>query len=99
MRHQVRVFINDLLKQSGVELTPPDVREQMIDQLEKRLEAKLTLAAINNLPEDKIAEFKSLLADNASEQVLTAYLNNNIPDINLIFEKAQEEFRNLHIGK
>ena len=76
---------------------PSDVRESILVELANRLDAKLTLAALDALPNDKIVGFDKLLTQKSTSGTLAMYLEKNIPQIGQIYEKALVDFKKAYL--
>lgn len=94
---EARDFLLNLLEEAGMDLVPAIVRERMIVDLAKRLDAKLTLAAIAALPEDKIEEFEDLIGERKSVLEISDYLEENIPNVFAVYAQALIEFKRSYL--
>lgn len=88
-----RSFLEELLEVAGMSIVPPEVREKMLVDLAKRLDAKLTLAAISALPDCEIGTFEELLSRNAPVSKLTKFLGENVPNIADVYAQALVDFK------
>lgn len=90
---EAREFLLNLLEEAGMDIVPASLREKMLADLAKRLDAKLTLAALAALPSEKIAEFEDMLSDSKSVLEIADYLNENVPNIAQVYAQALVEFK------
>lgn len=95
---EAKNFLLNLLEEAGIDVVPTSVRERMLADLAKRLDAKLTLAALAVLPEEKVAEFEDMLSGNQSVLEISGYLEENIPNIAEVYAKALVEFKRSYLS-
>jgi len=80
-----------------MDIVPAQVREKMLSDLAKRLDAKLTLAALSVLPEGKIQEFEDLVSQNKSTVEIPDFFFENIPNVAQVYAQALVEFRKSYL--
>lgn len=88
-----------LMQEAGLDILPPENREKIFSELVIRLDAKLTLAALESLPNEKLKEFKSLLSQDKTPSQISGYLNKNIPNIEEVYALAFADFRKVYLGR
>lgn len=71
----------------------------MLADLAKRLDARLTLAALESLSEEKIGEFEDMVSTTKSVLEITDYLSENVPNVAEVYAKALIEFRNSYLNR
>jgi hypothetical protein len=98
MTPEIRKFLKDLLKDAGQKDLGDKLEEQMINDLNTRLEDRLILTAIDNLTQEQQNEFGRMAENKEDPGKLQAYLQKNIPDYNNVFARALEGFRETYLG-
>ncbi len=96
---EARAFLVGLMQEAGLDILPPENREKIFSELAVRLDAKLTLAALESLPDEVVGEFKSLLSRDKTPFQISGFLNKNIPNIGEIYAKAFADFRKVYLGR
>ncbi len=99
MDTNVRKFLKQLLKDAGQTGLPAAVEEQLLEDLNVRLEQKLILASMDSLPAKKQAELEKMAEKPEKPEKLMEFLRSNIKDIDKVFVKALQEFRDLYLEK
>ena len=92
-------FLLNLLEEAGIDPFPKDLKNMVLADLAKRLDTRLTLAALEALPEDKITEFEDMISTNKSVLEVSDYLNENIPNVAQVYAKALVEFKRNYLEK
>lgn len=92
-------FLLNLLEEAGIDPFPKELRNMVLADLAKRLDSRLTLAALEALPEDKIEEFEDLVSTNKSVLEISDYLSENIPNVANVYAKALVEFKRSYLEK
>jgi len=99
MNQKIHEFLKQLVLDSGEKDIPENVLETMINDLNTRLEDRLILVALNNMPADKQDELEQMAENKASAGEIEAYVKANIPNWEEVFAKALMEFREIYLGK
>ena|SRR3990167_8258167 len=92
-------FLLRLMVQAGLEILPPNIRDEILSELAMRLDAKLTLAALEALPDDRVGEFKKLLVQKRTSSQISDFLNKNIVNIGEIYSLAFVDFEKQYLGR
>lgn len=95
---EARRFLAGLTLEAGMDILPPKLRENLLEELAKRLDAKLTIAALSALPSDKVTGFENLLLKKAPAAKLEQYLKDNCLDIGSVYSQALIDFRNTYLA-
>ena len=94
---EAKNFLLNLLEEAGIDPVSEEMRDEILADLAKRLDAQLTLAAIAALPEDKVEEFEDLVGQEKSVLEIPDYLERNIPNIAEVYAKALVEFKRSYL--
>jgi broad-specificity NMP kinase len=90
-------FVNKLLEEKGlINLEPEILAEAKKDILEKA-EDKIKATIFENMPEDKLDEFNSLMEAN-NEKNLQDFIKENISNIEELIAQALLDFKNTYLG-
>ena len=93
----LETFVSLLLEEKGFENVDPEVEEQLKSDLLKRVEDRINAVILSNLPKEKIDEFNELL-DNASQDEIQNYCNENISGLDEIIAKELMSFRSTYLN-
>ena len=93
----IELFINRLVEEKKFKDLTPEVTDQIKEDLRKRVEDRVNAAILNNLPEDKLAEFEKLVEKGDLEEVQT-FCSKNIPELDQVIAAALLEFRKIYIN-
>jgi hypothetical protein len=98
MTPEIHEYLKQLLVDAGQTDLGEDLEEVMIQDLATRLEDRLTLAAVEKLPQEKQEELTTLAAEKENAQLVMEFLQKNIPDYDEVFAQALAEFREVYLG-
>lgn len=91
-------YLNLLLDEGGMNTESADVRAQMLQDLRRRLNERLFVTLITNLPEEKITELRELSEKKDVGEEMDKFIDNNIPNSQEVFAGALLTFRNDYLG-
>jgi hypothetical protein len=95
---EAKKFLINLLEEAGMDVVSKELRDKMLADLAKRLDARLTLAAISALPEEKVDKFEDMLSENKSVLEIVDFLSDNVPNIAEVYAKALVEFKRSYLS-
>ena len=98
MDTNVKNFLKQLLQDGGQTGLPIEIEEQLLEDLNQRLEQKLILVAIDNLVPEKQAELHEMTEKGGKPEEIMIFLRANIVDLDQLFRNAMEEFRNTYLA-
>lgn len=91
------LFINQIIKEKGLDTEPAEVVEQIRQDLQNSLEQRVNAMLISSLPEEKLPEFEQLLdADNT--ETIQAFLAANISDLQEKIAVELLQFKTLYLA-
>jgi len=93
----LETFVSLLIEEKGFENVDPEIEEQLKADLLKRVEDRINVAIINNLPKEKMEEFNNLL-DDAKQDEIQDYCNKNISGLDEIIAKELMSFRSTYLN-
>ncbi|MFZ2975108.1 MAG: DUF5663 domain-containing protein [Candidatus Moraniibacteriota bacterium] len=93
----LETFVSLLIEEKGFENVDPEIEEQLKADLLKRVEDRINVAIINNLPKEKMTEFNELL-DNANQDEIQDYCNKNISGLDEIIAQELMSFRATYLN-
>jgi len=98
MNQDIRAFLQKLLKDAGQTDLGPELEEQMVQDLNSRLEDRLILSAMDNLSPEHQDELGKMAEDKASAKDLEAFVKTNVTNWEEVFSNALNEFRETYLG-
>lgn len=93
----LQTFAGKLLEEKQLQDVDPEVVDQLKADLVNRLEDRLNMVILKNMPEEKISEFEVLL-NNGSEVALQEFCQTNIPDLQNVLATELMAFRKTYLG-
>lgn len=99
MNENIEKFLRQLLIDAGQTGMTEEVMKEMIVDLNRRLEDRLILTAIDSLPPDKQEELEQMAESGAGAGDMESFVKSNIPNWEEVFSKALLEFRESYLGK
>lgn len=94
----IRTFLDKLLTEKGITTVPPDLRQDMITSLNKRLEAFMLTDIAKYLSDEDAVKFNTMLEKGemttAGAQI---FLRDKIKDIDEVLAQAMLEFRKVYL--
>lgn len=88
---EIRVFLEDLLQEAGIAPEQAELKDEMIDDLETRLQTRLMQVLAENADEQTLETFSGMVEqDPVGAQEFLASKINNLPQL---FFQAMAEFR------
>ena len=102
MTPEIKEFIKQILADAGQTDLPKEVEEQMIEDLNTRLEDRLILTAMEALEPKKQMELEKISTETKDASVraktIEKFLTSNIPEYQNIFAQSLLDFRNLYVS-
>ena len=98
MNQDIRAFLKKLLEDSAQTGLTPELEEQMIRDLNTRLEDKLILTAMEHLSDEKQDELGKMAEDKVPSGKMEEFVKENIADWEEVFSKALSDFRDTYLG-
>lgn len=94
----IREFLEKLMQEKGIAVSDPDVREEMLNDLNQRLQAKLFAVILTKLQGPALKEFEKLLAETPPDPLkVQGFLQDKVPDAGNVFAQAMLEFRDAYL--
>ena len=85
-KEALRVFVTDIVKQKDLKGIDEDTKNQVIEDLIKRLEEQILRSLIGELSESQLSEFEKLV-DNSDEEKFTTFFEDcNLPVKEIIIQ-------------
>ena len=102
MTPEIKEFIKQILADAGQTNLPKEVEDQMIEDLNTRLEDRLILTAMEALEPHKQLELEKISTGTKDAEVraqtIEKFLTTNIPQYQNLFAQALLDFRNLYVS-
>ncbi len=90
-------FVNKLLEEKGLTNLDPDILAEAKKDILEKAEDKIKATIFENMPEDKLDEFNSLMEAN-NEKNLQDFIKENISNIEELIAQALLDFKNTYLG-
>jgi hypothetical protein len=97
MVQDLDLFIDRLLDEKGLTNLEPTVLQQLKIDLKKRIEDRINVSILNNLPQDKVKVFEELL-DKAADNEIQDYIKQNIPNLEQVLAGELMQFRRVYLN-
>lgn len=97
---ETRIFLEKLIEEKKFENLSPQLKEDVISSLYKRLEAFIITEIAHNLDEEKAEKFNQLFEGEKeySQEELQQFLMENLENAPEIIAKAMLEFRSVYLN-
>lgn len=93
---EIRAYLEELLEEGNI-MVRDEIKEKMLGELFIELDNYLRTKVFQYLPQDKQKEFIEFAKTNPAPEAVTDYLQKNLPDVQEIFAKAFDEFREMYL--
>ena len=93
---EIRTFLSSVIDDAQLVTTDKRVREQMIQNLFVELDRFILTRIAKALPKGKLEEFLKVDKTPSSEK-MTAYLKENLPNAQQVFQDAFADFRDIYL--
>lgn len=90
---QITEFLEQLLKEADLRNLPDDFRARYIDQLRELIQERVGILALEELHQEHVREFQTLLSGEDTDQQLHDFLTKNIPEFEQKLQDVLGEFR------
>jgi len=94
MTPEIKKYLQELLRDAGQTGLGQEIEDQMVEDLNSRLEDRLIITAMQHLSDAQQGELEKMGKDAAKTE---AFLRKSIPDYDKIFSQVLVDFRNLYI--
>lgn len=98
MNQDIHAFLKKLLEDAGQTGLNPEVEEQMIADLNTRLEDRLILTAMENLSEADQDALGKMAEEKAPSKQMEEFVRTHVPDWEAVFAAALNDFRDTYLG-
>lgn len=89
-------FVDQLIKEQGADrLLSEDALKDFRDDLLKNIINRINISIVENIPEEKLEEYQSVLSKSKEEQ--TDFLKKTLPNLDKIIAQELIEFRKLYV--
>jgi len=91
-------FVNKLVDEKNYEDLDPEVREQIVKDVNERLENTINAKVVAALSDEQITEFEALLDKNASSEEVQAFIGKSIPNGEEFLTQVLVDFKKSYLG-
>ena len=90
-------FVDRLVKEKNFENISPSVRAQIKADLLDRVEDRINMTILENMPPEKLEQFSALL-DTASPEEIQRFCVDNIADLDEVIAQELVDFRGAYLN-
>ncbi len=94
----LKQFVENLIAEKKY----PDLEQEVIDQMKEdlylRIETLINVTIVNNLPDEKLEEFESLIDKQATPEETQKFMSDNIQDLPNLISETLLDFRKNYLG-
>ncbi len=98
MNQDIKAFLKKLLEDAGQTDLSPELEEQMILDLNSRLEDRLIMAAMENLSDENQDKLGQMAEEKASSKDMEEFVKAHVDNWEEVFSKAMSDFRETYLG-
>lgn len=95
---EIQGFLEALIDQAKMVSIDENMRQQLVAELYKRLDNFLTAKLVDHIPPENFNQFIKLNQEGKSQEEVNQFLKNTVPNAELVFANAFNEFRDLYLG-
>lgn len=93
----IKLFTDHLVEEKNFKNLSEEVINQIKSDLLDRIEDRINVAILENMPKDKLDEFNNLLDENDNAKI-QAFCQKNISNLEEILAKELMNFRNIYLN-
>lgn len=97
--HNLDTFVDSLVIEKGLGDLDPAVLAEMKNDLLNRIEDRLNMIIVENMPGVNVAEFEKMMDEEKSDEELQKFVEEKIPDISSLVAVDLAHFREVYLGK
>ena len=95
----IEQFVKNLLKEKGLETVDPVIYSDLVDSMSLKANEFINDRLIAALNDQQLEELDNIIQTNPNnESVIKNYLDNTLPEKDIIAASALSEFRELYLG-
>lgn len=94
----IRSFINKLLDERGFKDLTPEVREELVKDMSKRLDDFIAARTIGAFTDEDVLKFEQLLKEGKSQEEIQKFSATHIPNYTDFLTNTLLEFRGVYLG-
>jgi len=97
--YNLETFVDSLIDEKGFSDIDPRMLAEMKNDLMNRIEDRLNMIIIKNMPGVNIAEFEKMMDEDKSDEELQKFVEEKIPDIMGLVAVDLARFKDVYLGK
>lgn len=97
--YNLNTFVESLIEEKGLSYLDDLMLAEMKNDLLNRIEDRLNVVIVQNMPEANMAEFEKMMDDKASDEELQKFCEKNIPDLSSLVAIDLARFKDVYLGK
>ncbi len=97
--YNLNTFVESLIEEKGLSDLDSAMLAEMKNDLMNRIEDRLNMVIIKNMPGINIAEFEKMMDEEKSDEELQKFVEEKIPDITALVAVDLAHFKDVYLGK
>lgn len=97
--YNLNTFVDALIEEKGLSDLDPEILAEMKNDLMNRIEDRLNMIIVKNMPGVNISEFEKMMDEEKSDEELQKFVEEKIPDITALVASDLAHFKGVYLGK
>jgi hypothetical protein len=98
MNYDISTFVDNLIEAKGLTYLDEKILEQMKQDLIDRVENRINAVVASNIPESARAQFEKLLDSDSSDEDVTKFCAEKIPNLQELISVDLAQFQSVYLG-
>jgi predicted DNA-binding protein (UPF0278 family) len=98
MNYDINTFVDELIEAKNLAGVDAQILEQMKKDLLDRVENRINAVIATNMPESAQAEFEKLIDSDSSDEEVTKFCSDKIPNLTELVSADLVQFRGVYLG-
>lgn len=98
MNSELEPFVRSIIDKKGLIGITAEVKEQLVSDLNEKLNDQINRAMISALPDDKVDQLNEMLDKGDDEEAIQRFITDSGIDVKQITLNTLVAFRNLYLG-
>ena len=95
----LETFVDSLIEEKGFGDLDSLMLAEMKNDLLNRIEDRLNMIIVKNMPDIYVVEFEKLMDSEAKDEEVQKFCRENIPDLESLVAVELANFRDIYLGK
>lgn len=98
MNYNISTFVDELVEAKDFGDVSQEVLEQIKKDLTARVENRIHALIATHIPDGAKEEFEKLIDSDASDEEVSHFCSDKIPDLQNLIVKEMSQFRSIYVG-